>query len=87
MAKRTWSEDTAKERISARLAEVETVTIKEYVRTTNLQGLGNYTLEALGRKDFMITQTMTMYIAVIVVTMNLVMDLGYAWLDPRIRYS
>lgn len=41
MAKRTWSEDTAKTRIAARLAEVETVTIKEYVRTTNLQGLGN----------------------------------------------
>ena len=56
-------------------------------RIFNLQGLGNYTLEALGRKDFMITQTMTMYIAVIVVTMNLVVDLGYAWLDPRIRYS
>ena len=36
MAKRTWSEDTAKTRIAARLAEVETVTIKEYVRTTNL---------------------------------------------------
>jgi hypothetical protein len=41
MAKRTWSEDTAKERISARIAEVETVTIKEYVRTTNLQGIAN----------------------------------------------
>ena len=41
MTKRTWSEDTAKTRISARLAEVEKVTIKEYVRTTNLQGLGN----------------------------------------------
>lgn len=41
MAKRTWSEDTAKIRISARLAEVETVTIKEYVRTTSLEGLGN----------------------------------------------
>ncbi|MBI5284630.1 MAG: ABC transporter permease [Chloroflexi bacterium] len=56
-------------------------------RIFNLQGIGNYTLDALGRKDFMITQTMTMYIAVIVVTMNLVVDLGYAWLDPRIRYS
>lgn len=41
MAKRTWSEETAKERISARLAEVETVTIKDYVRTTNLQGIAN----------------------------------------------
>jgi ABC-type dipeptide/oligopeptide/nickel transport system permease component len=30
---------------------------------------------------------MTMYIAIIVVAMNLIVDLGYAWLDPRIRYS
>ena len=53
----------------------------------NLKGIGNYTLDALIRKDYAITQTMTMYIAVIVVSMNLVVDLGYAWLDPRIRYS
>ncbi len=53
----------------------------------NLQGIGKYTLDALMRKDFAITQTMTMYIAVMVVTMNLIVDLGYAWLDPRIRYS
>jgi peptide/nickel transport system permease protein len=56
-------------------------------RIFNLKGLGNYTLEALLRKDFQVTQTMTMYIAVMVVTMNLIVDLGYAWLDPRIRYS
>lgn len=53
----------------------------------NLKGIGNYTLDALVRKDFMITQTMTMYIAVIVVAANLLVDLGYAWLDPRIRYT
>jgi peptide/nickel transport system permease protein len=53
----------------------------------NLHGVGNYTLDALIRKDFAITQTLTMYIAVMVVTMNLVVDLGYAWLDPRIRYT
>ncbi len=56
-------------------------------RIFNLKGVGNYTLEALLRKDFQVTQTMTMYIAVMVVTMNLIVDLGYAWLDPRIRYS
>jgi class 3 adenylate cyclase len=41
MAKRTWSEDTAKQRISSRIDEVSTVTIKEYVRTTDLTGLAN----------------------------------------------
>lgn len=53
----------------------------------NLKGVGKYTLDALMRKDFQVTQTMTMYIALAVVMMNLIVDLGYAWLDPRIRYS
>jgi peptide/nickel transport system permease protein len=53
----------------------------------NLEGIGKYTLDALVKKDFVITQTMTMYFAAVVVFMNLVVDLGYAWLDPRIRYS
>lgn len=41
MAKQTWSKDSAKERILARISEVEKVTIKEYVRTTNLEGIAN----------------------------------------------
>jgi class 3 adenylate cyclase len=41
MAKRTWDEARAKKRIEARIDEVETVTIKEYIRTTDLTGLGN----------------------------------------------
>jgi hypothetical protein len=41
MAKRSWEEDRATQRISSRIDEVKTVTIKEYVRTTNLSGLAN----------------------------------------------
>lgn len=41
MAKRSWEEDRAKQRISSRIDEVKTVTIKEYVRTTDLSGLAN----------------------------------------------
>lgn len=36
MPKRTWSEETAKDRIKARIADVKTVTIKDYVRTMSL---------------------------------------------------
>ena len=39
MPKRTWSEDTAKDRIKARIAEVQTVTIKDYVRTMSLEAI------------------------------------------------
>ncbi|MGY8625813.1 adenylate/guanylate cyclase domain-containing protein [Chromobacterium violaceum] len=40
MAKRTWSEDTAKSRIATRLKEVSNVVIKDYVRDTDLTGIG-----------------------------------------------
>lgn len=41
MVKRTWSEDSAKERIANRLGEVKSVEIKDYVRDTDLTGLKN----------------------------------------------
>ena len=52
-----------------------------------LQGVGNYELQALFRKDFQVAQTLTLYIGVVVVLLNLLVDVMYGWLDPRIRYS
>lgn len=52
-----------------------------------LPGLGEYTLRALILKDFEVVQTMTLYAGVTVVVLNLMVDVSYAWLDPRIRYS
>ena len=53
----------------------------------NLQGVGNYFLSALVRKDFQVAQTLTLYTGVVVVTLNLAIDMMYAWLDPRIRFT
>jgi len=53
----------------------------------NLQGIGNYFLGALVRKDYQVVQTLTVYIGAAVVLINLAVDVLYAWLDPRIRYS
>jgi peptide/nickel transport system permease protein len=53
----------------------------------NLPGLGQFTLVSLGIKDYDVVQTMTLYAGITVVIMNLVVDVSYAWLDPRIRYS
>lgn len=39
MPKRTWIEETAKDRIKARIADVKTVTIKDYVRTMSLEAI------------------------------------------------
>lgn len=52
-----------------------------------LPGLGDYTFDALFAKDFEVVQTMTLYAGVTVVLLNLAVDVSYAWLDPRIRYS
>ncbi len=53
----------------------------------NLPGVGAYFFGALIRQDFLVVQTLTLYIGIVVVMMNLLVDILYAWLDPRIRYS
>jgi peptide/nickel transport system permease protein len=53
----------------------------------NLNGVGNYFLQALGKRDFQVAQSLTLYIGIVVVLVNLAVDIFYAWLDPRIRYS
>ena len=38
-------------------------------------------------RDFPTLQTLVMMIAVVVITVNLVVDIAYAYIDPRIRYD
>jgi peptide/nickel transport system permease protein len=52
-----------------------------------LPGLGKFLFEALFSRDYPVVQSLTLYIGVVVVLMNLIVDISYAWLDPRIRYS
>jgi len=49
-------------------------------------GLGTYLLQGLRSRDFPVVQATVLVIALIFVLMNLVVDMLYAWLDPRIRY-
>jgi peptide/nickel transport system permease protein len=52
-----------------------------------LRGLGNYIYQSIVIKDFAVVQTMALYVALVVVLMNLAVDITYAWLNPRIRYG
>ena len=52
-----------------------------------LPGLGNLTLGAVLIKDYPQVQGVVLFFAAVLVTINLVVDLSYAWFDPRIRYS
>lgn len=50
-------------------------------------GLGRYLAQAiLGDKDYVAAQAAAIVVALIFVTLNLLLDLVYAWLDPRIRH-
>ena len=53
----------------------------------NLNGIGQLFVQAVAHRDFVLVQNIVMFIAVIFILTNLVVDLLYAALDPRIRYS
>jgi peptide/nickel transport system permease protein len=53
----------------------------------NLNGIGRLFVQAVGRSDFTLIQALVMLTAVIFVVTNLLVDLFYAVLDPRIRYK
>src|SRR5215813_12706042 len=53
----------------------------------NLNGIGRLFVLAVQNQDNVLTQALTMLVVVIFVVTNLVVDLLYAWLDPRIRFS
>src|SRR6267142_1975290 len=52
-----------------------------------LPGMGRLTVEAILFRDYPVVQTNVMLVAATLVTLNLIVDLTYAWLDPRIRYG
>jgi peptide/nickel transport system permease protein len=50
-------------------------------------GIGKFTVDCILKSDFPVVQGIVLLVAVIFVTINLVADLMYAYLDPRIKYS
>ncbi len=51
-----------------------------------LPGVGLFFFEALTRLDYPVVQSVNLIVATLVVGLNLLIDLSYAVLDPRIRY-
>ena len=50
-------------------------------------GIGRWIYESILNRDYPVVQSMSLIIAVIFVVINLVVDIVYAALDPRIRYA
>ena len=53
----------------------------------NLPGIGRGLIQAVNGRDLPAIQIYIMYFGMIALVANLIVDLTYAWLDPRIKYS
>jgi peptide/nickel transport system permease protein len=51
-----------------------------------LPGMGRYLLESVQYRDYPVIQALNLMFALVIVLANLVVDLLYGWLDPRVRY-
>ena len=53
----------------------------------NIPGVGRYYIDSFNLRDYPVAQGINIVLATIVVGMNLLVDLSYGILDPRIRYT
>jgi peptide/nickel transport system permease protein len=53
----------------------------------NWPGIGTLLLQAIQQRDYGIVQGVVLFISLIFMIVNLLVDLTYAYLDPRIRYQ
>jgi oligopeptide transport system permease protein len=51
-----------------------------------LPGLGNYFLQASLNRDEPLIIGIVAFVAMVLLVMNLLVDIAYAYMDPRIRY-
>ncbi|MDT8439818.1 MAG: ABC transporter permease [Wenzhouxiangellaceae bacterium] len=51
----------------------------------NIPGLGRLTVDAILRRDYPVIQGLILVFSGVYVLVNLLVDLSYAWLDPRVR--
>lgn len=52
----------------------------------NLPGVGRLVMQSILRRDYPVIQGVILFIATTYVLVNMLVDLVYAWVDPRIRY-
>jgi peptide/nickel transport system permease protein len=53
----------------------------------NIPGVARFLVEAIQWRDYPIVQNLVMFIALVVVVINFLVDMTYALLDPRIKYE
>ena len=53
----------------------------------NIPGMGQLLITSINSRDYPLMQTLVWFITIIFVVSNLLVDIAYAWIDPRIRYG
>jgi peptide/nickel transport system permease protein len=53
----------------------------------NIPGMGRLAVDALFSLDYAVVQAIALFMAIMVVAANVIVDISYGWLDPRIRYT
>ena len=53
----------------------------------NIPGMGRLAVDSVLNRDYQVTQGITVVIALAIIFINLLIDISYGWLDPRVRYS
>ena len=53
----------------------------------NIPGMGRLAVTSVINKDFITVQACVLIIAIVVLLGNLIVDISYGWIDPRIRYN
>ena len=55
--------------------------------TFSWPGVGRMAVDAVQSRDFPMIQGTVLFMAIIFIAINLIVDLSYGWFDPRIRYE
>jgi peptide/nickel transport system permease protein len=53
----------------------------------SIPGMGRLAVEALFSRDYVMVQGVMLILGIFVLTINLIVDLSYGWIDPKVRYG
>lgn len=53
----------------------------------NIPGIGNTLVTALGQRDFPLVQGCVLVMSIFVMVVNLIVDIAYKWIDPRVTFD
>ena len=53
----------------------------------NIPGMGRLAVDALFTQDYAIVQGVVLIMSCVIVLSNLLVDISYGWIDPRVRYE